>query len=129
MKNNKRSETSLPASFFVCLLKKNIFHTLKSTNCPNFIVWLPLLREILENICMIIVSYPGCDVINFEINFIFLIKPFFSTWPKSQDKNLNILKRKELLRWNKKHFSSIFKGLSLKQIKTFFGRWEFVYNN
>ena len=38
LKNNKRSETSLPASFFVCLLKKNIFHTLKSTNCPNFIV-------------------------------------------------------------------------------------------
>ena len=29
---------------------------------------------------------------NFEINLIFLIKLFFSTWPKGQDKNLNILR-------------------------------------
>ena len=33
----------------------------------------------------------GYDVINFEINFVFLIKPFFL---QSQDKNLNILRAK-----------------------------------
>ena len=49
---------------------------------------------------------------NFEINLIFLIKPFFSTQPKSHDKNLSILnKGKELLRLNKKHFlKSFLKG-------------------
>ena len=36
------------------------------------------------------------------------------------DKNLNILERKELLKWNKKAFFVIFKRLSLKhQIKKF----------
>ena len=27
--------------------------------------------------CIVIVCYPGCDVMDFEINSIFLIKPFF----------------------------------------------------
>ena len=27
--------------------------------------------------CIVIVCEPGCDVRNFEINLIFLIKPFF----------------------------------------------------
>ena len=43
--------------------------------------------------CIAIVCFPGCDVMNFEINLIFLIKPF-SALPKSQDKNLNILRKK-----------------------------------
>ena len=35
------------------------------------------LREIVGNMCIVIVCYPGYDVINFEINLIFLIKPLF----------------------------------------------------
>ena len=31
---------------------------------------------------------------DFEINFTFLIEPFFSTWAKRHDKNLNILRTK-----------------------------------
>ena len=27
--------------------------------------------------CIAIVCYPGCDFMDFEINFIFLIEPFF----------------------------------------------------
>ena len=50
---------------------------LYSINCPNFIVWLPLLLEILSNMCIAIICYPGCDVMDFEINLIFLIEPFF----------------------------------------------------
>ena len=42
-----------------------------------FIVQLPLLLEILGNMCFAIVSEPGCDVIDFEINLIFLMEPFF----------------------------------------------------
>ena len=40
-----------------------------------------------------IVCFLGCDVINYEINLIFLIN-HFSTSPKSQNKNLNILRTK-----------------------------------
>ena len=52
----------------------------------------------------------GCDLVNSEINFIFLIKP--SIWPKDQDKNL----QKELSRRNRKLFSSVLKGLQLVKI-------------
>ena len=46
-----------------------------------------------------------------------------STWPKIQDKNLNTLKSKRPLRWNKMRFSC-FEGLSLKQIKQIFLKGE-----
>ena len=46
---------------------------------------------------------------DFEIKLIFLIKPGFLTWPKSQGKTQISWERKELLRWNKKHFSRAFK--------------------
>ena len=51
---------------------------------------MPLLLEILGNMCIVINFFPVYDAINFEINLNFLMKVFF-TWPKSQDKNLNIL--------------------------------------
>ena len=40
-------------------------------------VWLPLLCEMLRNMCIAIVYKTGCDVMNFEVSLIFLIKPFF----------------------------------------------------
>ena len=42
--------------------------------------------EILGNVCIAIVCFPGCDVINFEMNLIFLIKPFFYMTEKSRQK-------------------------------------------
>ena len=33
-----------------------------------------------------IINFPGCDVINFEINIIFLIKPFSNMTKKSRQK-------------------------------------------
>ena len=36
-----------------------------------------LLLEILGNMCIEIVCWPGCDVMEFEIGLIFLIEPFF----------------------------------------------------
>ena len=59
-------------------------------NWPNLVVWLALLREVLGNICTVIIFFPGCDVINVKINLIFLIKPILYM-AKSQDKNLDIL--------------------------------------
>ena len=57
---------------------------------------------------------------DFEINLIFLIKPFFSTWPKSRDKNLNILRTKRAFKMKQKEFVIIFKGFSIKQIMQIF---------
>ena len=37
-----------------------------SINWPNVIVWLPLPLELLDNICIAVVYFPGCDVLNFK---------------------------------------------------------------
>ena len=99
------------------IFKEKILLPLYSMNWPNFIVWLPLLHEILGNTCIVIVCWPGCDVINFEINLIFLIKPYSSIWTKSQDKNLNILRTQRAFNMKLKASFINCKGLSLKQIK------------
>ena len=89
---------------------RKIFLLLYSINLPNFIVWLPLLCETLSNMCIAIVCKPGCDVMNFEVNLIFLIKPFFLHDQKVVTKTKISWERKEFWRWNKKHFSSFLKG-------------------
>ena len=45
-----------------------MFLILGSINWQNFIVWLPLRLETLGNICIVIVSFPGCDVIKYTIH-------------------------------------------------------------
>ena len=37
---------------------------LYSINWPNFIVCLPLLLEILGNVCIVIICCPACDIIS-----------------------------------------------------------------
>ena len=72
--------------------------------------------------CISIVCKPSCNVMNFEVNLIFLIKRFFLHDQKVVT-NTNIpWERKDLLRWNKKTFFITSKGLSIKQIT--FGRIE-----
>ena len=84
---------------------RKIFLSLYFINSLSFIVWLPLLREILGNMCIVIVYQPGCEVMHFEVNLIFLIKSFFLHDQKVITKNEMSWERKELWRWNKKHFS------------------------
>ena len=80
----------------ICLL-------LYCINLPNFIVWLPLLCEILSNMRIAIV---------------------FPAWPKSRDKNLNILRTKRAFKMKQKEILTSFKGLSMKQItQILLARW------
>ena len=97
IENKNRSRTRLPDSFSAWFLKKNIYLVIYSITWPNFIVSLPLLREIKGIMCIAIVCSPVCDVLNFEINFLINLsnQTVFSTWPKSQDKNLNILRKEK----------------------------------
>ena len=53
-------------------------------NSPDFIFWLPLLFEILCNMCIVIVSYPACDAIN--LNWAFSSSRFL-IWPKILEQN------------------------------------------
>ena len=45
--------------------------------------------------CIAIVCKTGYDVMNFELNLIFLIKPIFLHEQNIRDKNFKILKKKE----------------------------------
>ena len=64
---------------------REIFLLLYFINWPNFIVWLPLLGEILNNISIAIICKPSCDIMNFS---------------------------KRAFKMNQKHFSSFLKLLS-----------------
>ena len=71
---------------FVYDFSTEMFLMLHSINWRNFIVWLPLFLEILDNMCIAIVCYLGCDIINFKINLIFLIKAFLYMTKKAKTK-------------------------------------------
>ena len=43
---------------------------------PSLIGWMLLLLEILNNMFIAVICFPVCDVIKFEINLSFFIKPF-----------------------------------------------------
>ena len=62
---------------FVYDFSRRMFLMVYSINSLNFTVWLLSVLKILSNVYIAIVFFPGCDVINFEINFVFLIKLFF----------------------------------------------------
>ena len=53
---------------FVYDFSRKMFLVLYSINWLNFIACLPLLLEILGNMCIAIVCFPGCDI-NFQINW------------------------------------------------------------
>ena len=100
-----------PPHFENYFSRKN-FLMLNSINWPNFIIWLPVLFEVLANI------YCNCLLfryINFEINLIFLIKLFLYMIQKSRQNMLriNILRTKTAFKVKWKPFLIIFKALSI----------------
>ena len=119
LKNKKGFGTSLPASLSALYSKKNIF--LYSITWPNFIFWLLLIHDIFSNMVIVIVNQ------TVTLKFWNLLyrsnQAIFSTWSKSQHKNLIILRTKRAFMVKLKAFFIIFNGLSLKRTKHFFGRW------
>ena len=101
---------------FVNDFSTKMFLMLYSINSPNFIAWLPLLLEVLGDMRITTVFYLSCDVMDFEINLIFLIESFFLHDQKVMTKILISWEWKELLKWDKKHFLSILKGFQLLKI-------------
>ena len=77
---DQRSGTSLPASFSTWFFEEKYFcyillrDPILLPGCLYFVRYC--------SIC-VTVCYPGCGVINFEVNHIFLIKPFFYMIKKS----------------------------------------------
>ena len=71
----KGLETVSPR-YILCDLFKKMILMLYSIYWPSFILWLPLIFEILGIMYIAIVCFAS-DVINFEINLISLIKPLF----------------------------------------------------
>ena len=61
-------------------------------------VRLPLLLELLGNMCIAIVCFPGCDATNFEINRILINQAFFLRDQKLKAKNLNVWRTKNPFR-------------------------------
>ena len=96
---------------FVNDFSRKLFLKLIFINWPNFNFWLPLLLEILGYMCIKIVCSLGCDVIKFEINLIFLNKPFRYMIKKSTQKHKYLENKKNF--WGKiKNIFLFFKGLS-----------------
>ena len=85
-------------SHFVYIILRKYFLNLYSIKWPNFIIWLPVLLEILDNMCTVIIWFPVGGIINFETSLSFLI------WLFSYMTNLNIVWKKKFLRWIWKHF-------------------------
>ena len=86
---------------FVKDFSRKMFLKLYSLNWPDFTLWLSLLLEILNNICIAI-------SVLLWIKLTFIIKPFFYMTKKPRQK-LNILRTKRAFKM--KQFFIIFKEL------------------
>ena len=105
-----QSVASFSAIFCVWFFKKNI-SLVKISSCDC------LYLSRFWTICVIaIICWPGCNVIKFEINLIFLIKTFCATWPKIQNKEINILRMTRAFGVKWEAVIIIFKGFSVTKI-------------
>ena len=103
-----------PCLIFCMIFKQKYFSCyvlLTNFNYSNFIVWLFFLHEILGHICIIIICFSVCDVINFEIKLSYQV--FFLYDQKSLNKYLNIFRTKRVFEMRWKVFFIIFKGFSV----------------
>ena len=117
---------SLP--HFLHNFRMKIFLLLYCINWPNLIICLPLLYKILGNMCIAIVCKPVCEVMNFEVNLIFFKLSRFSYMTKKSLQKLKYLGNERSFWDETECIFQHFKGLSIKNITNFFGRWESDFN-
>ena len=86
---------------------------------------LSLLYEILDNICIVIICCPVCDVINLEIDLSFPIKTFFYITTKSEQK----CKHPSFWQEIKSIFHHFWRDFIVENKNNFFGRWESGFNS
>ena len=84
----------------------------------KFIIWPPYN---LAQKSIAIVFYPVCDVINYKINLIFLIKPFFLYGQKVKIK-IQISWERNTFKMKQKAFFIIFRTPFIKANKSFFSQ-------
>ena len=63
-----------------------MFLVLCFINRPKILVRLPLLLEMLGNMCIAFTCFTGCGILNVEINLAFIIKPHFCLTKKLRQK-------------------------------------------
>ena len=80
---------------------------------------MPLLLEILDNIFIAIICCPVFNVINFEIDLSFHIRPFFYITKNSEQK-CKYLKIQKSCERQIRNIFIIFKGLLVRRRKQFF---------
>ena len=109
LENKKRSGTSPLDSLSAWRLKKSISlvicYYLSKSHCLVAFT-LRAIEQYMYCNCLLTSLWRH----NFEINFMFLIKSFFLHGQKVKTKTQMSRERKELLRWNKNHFSKFLKG-------------------
>ena len=98
-----------------------------SINWPNFIVWLPLICEILSNMSVVILCQPGCDVINFEINLLSNQAGFFYLPKKSRQKFKYLENEKSFYNEIKSIFHQFWRAVIETNKKFFFGMRQFDF--
>ena len=110
---------------FVYGFSRNFFLMLCSINWPNLIVWLPLLLEIFGKYVLPLFVSQVVTSTTLKLTLSFK-SSCFSNWPKSQDKNLDVLKIKRAYKVKQKrlffNFQRAFSCQNLSQI------WECAFN-
>ena len=110
LKKTKRGLELFPLPHFLQDFWRRIFLKLYSINWPDLIVWLSFFHEILGNICIVIACFQGCDVVNLEIDLIFLINLVSYIIKNARTK---FFLRNEKCFWDEiKNNFIIFKGIS-----------------
>ena len=98
---------------FSMIFQEKCFSSYILLTYQDFIAWWPLLLEIWVNTCIVIICFADSDVIDFEVNLIFLIKPFPYMAKKSRQKFKCLENEKS---WNEKKFLTFLKSFHVSKI-------------
>ena len=107
----KNSGIGFVSIFYLWFFKKNPSHVV-FYKLTKFYCLIAVIFWDIGNMWIVFISFPACDVINFEIN---LIKPFFLHNQKSQGK-FKYVKNKNNFFLDRNHFLSFLGGLQLQKV-------------